>query len=54
MEAVIWEVKCGQCGEYILTDQHINGIPYFDVCECGGYGGGDYRISDEPHPSVWG
>ncbi len=50
---VIWEAECDLCGETVMTDQSINGYPYFDACDCGGSAEGDPRISDEPHPSLY-
>lgn len=52
---VIWEAPCQGCGADILTDEHITGRPYFGSChECGGQASDEWRVSDEPHPALWG
>lgn len=50
----MFEAQCDTCGGSILTDEWTSGEPYFGACECGGHACGEWKISDEPHPSVWG
>ena len=51
----MWETRCCECGGTVLTDEWSGGEPYCDGChDCGSNNLGEWIVSDEPHPAIWG
>jgi hypothetical protein len=54
-EYEMYETQCEQCSNTMITDEWLGNAPYWGVrCECGGEPSDTWRISDEPHPAIWG